>query len=223
MNKCNLLALLAAAGLGIAAVATSTAIADPEHKDGKQDKGKHQERAASANIGDAAPAFDLKDTDGKSVKLSDFKGKVVVLEWFNPECPFILKHHKVNNTFNDLYTQYNTKDVVFLAINSSAPGKQGHGAKLNQEKKAEFKMQYPILMDEDGAVGHAYGAKRTPTCYVINKDGTLAYMGAIDNNNDAEKVGDKNYVRSALDEILGGKTVSTTKTDAYGCGVKYAK
>lgn len=217
MTKCNLFALLAAAGVAVAAVASTSAIA--------QDKGKNdkQETKASAAVGEAAPAFELKDTDGKSVKLSDYKGKVVVLEWFNPDCPFIVKHHKTNTTFNDLYSQYHSKDVVFLAINSSAAGKQGHGLKHNQEKKAEYKMEYPILLDESGTVGMAYGAKRTPTCYVINKDGVIAYMGAIDNNTDPEKAGDKNYVRLALDEILAGKPVSTTKTDAYGCAVKYAK
>lgn len=193
-------------------------------KDGmKKDKDKGTNSEASAKIGQPAPAFELTDTDGKTVKLEDYKGKVVVLEWYNPECPFIVKHHKTNKTFNTLNTEYSSKGVVFLAINSSAKGMEGAGKELNAKMKKEFGLEYPVLLDEAGTVGRAYGAQRTPQVFVIDKAGTLAYKGAIDNNDDRSKAGDKNYVKAALDEILAGKPVSNAETKPYGCSVKYAK
>ncbi|MBS0196569.1 MAG: thioredoxin family protein [Planctomycetes bacterium] len=199
---------------------------DAKHEK-KQDKNakhsdKHAEKKAeTAKVGESAPEFKLKDTDGKDVNLADYKGKVVVLEWFNPDCPFIIKHHQKNNTFNDLYTKYNAKGVVFLAINSGAEGKQGAGAERSAKAKTEYKMQYPILMDGNGKVGQMYGAKTTPHCFVIGKDGKLLYQGAIDDDKSPETPGKTNYVAKALDEILAGSTVSTPETKSYGCPVKY--
>ena len=202
---------------------TAPAASQPGSDHPKKHEGTKDEKKASkgVKVGDVAPAFSLTDTDGKTVKLEDFKGKIVVLEWFNPECPFIVKHHSVNKTFNDLYDQFNSKNVVFLAINSSAAGKEGAGKELNATKKTEYKMMYPILLDESGEVGHLYGATNTPQCFVIGTDGKLAYAGAIDNNTDVKKAGDKNYVKMALDNVLASKAADPATTKPYGCGVKY--
>lgn len=231
-------ALVVAGGVFFAgAMSTTTALAADPDSGGKgtntqpADQGKDKEKekklaAKGAKIGDPAPAFTLTDTDGKTVKLADFKGKIVVLEWFNPGCPYIHKHHDPeigNMTFNKLYSEYNSKDVVFLAINSSAKGMEGNGKDVNAKAKGDYKMEYPILLDEDGTVGRAYGARTTPHVFIIATDGTLAYNGAIDNSTDPKKAGDKNYAKVALDELLAGKKVSTSETKPYGCGVKYAK
>lgn len=231
-------ALVLAGGVAFAAFTTTTAIADQpgkaatgepgkkEHSEGKKGKENNKEKAAAsagAEIGKPAPSFELKDLSGKTVKLADFKGKIVVLEWFNPECPFVVKHHKVNPTFRTLNEEFKSKDVVFLAINSSAKGKQGHGLELNKEKASEFKIEYPILLDESGTVGQAYGARTTPHCFVINKDGVLVYKGAIDDNNDRKEAGKTNYVKVALDAVLAGKPVEKTETRPYGCSVKYGE
>lgn len=233
MKSSKYLGILAVVGsMTLGGVVAGQAFAEPpapgakkphvdDKKEHKKDE-KKEEKSMTAKIGETAPAFTLNDVDGKAVNLADYKGKIVVLEWFNPECPFILKHHKVNTTFNTLHEQYSSKNVVFLAINSSAEGKQGYGAKLNKEKAAEFKMAYPILMDSDGKVGKMYGAKTTPHVFVIGTDGKLAYEGAIDNDKNITKPGNVSYVKEALDAIIAGKKVEKTQTEPYGCGVKYA-
>lgn len=237
MSKCKLFALLAVAGVALsAATITTPAIAEPpkdqpagdhghDHKDKaahKDEAKKEEKKASKVEIGAAAPDFSLTDTDGKTVKLADYKGKIVVLEWYNPGCPFIVKHHKTLTTFNDLNSEFSSKGVVFLAINSSAKGKEGNGLEMNKKKKEEYKLAYPVLIDEDGTVGRAYGAKTTPHCFIINKDGTLAYNGAIDNNTSPDKAGDKNYVKNALNQLLRGETVTESTSKPYGCSVKYA-
>ena len=197
MKSVKALAALVLAGgmiLGATLVA-SPAFAEPKDA---MSKPKKETTTEAVKVGDTAPGFTLTDTAGKTVNLSDFNGKVVVLEWFNPECPFIVKHHsesKGNMTFNKLYDEFNSKGVVFLAINSSAKGNQGYGKELNVAKKTEFKMQFPILFDEDGKVGKAYGSKNTPACFIVGKDGKIVYKGAIDNNENIEKAGDKNTSR----------------------------
>jgi peroxiredoxin len=196
--------------------------AEAENKQANSDESM-KKSDGKLKIGDAAPAFELKDTDGKTVKLEDFKGKVVVLEWYNPECPFVVKQHKLNQTMKNLHQEFSSKNVVFLAINSSAEGKQGYGLELNKKMKTEYKIEYPVLLDSDGKVGKLYGAQRTPHMYVINTEGKLAYMGAIDNNESTTKAGDKNYVKLAVDSVLAGKPVETATTKPYGCTVKYAK
>jgi len=179
--------------------------------------------AAPAKVGDVAPDFTLKDTDGKDVKLADFKGKIVVLEWFNPECPFVKKHHVTLDTMTKLAKEYKDKNVVWLAINSGADGQQGSGKDANAKARTDYKMDYPVLLDPTGATGKAYGAKTTPHMFVIDKDGKIAYAGAIDNDRGPRKAGDKNYVKNAVDEVIAGKKVTDTTTDPYGCAVKYAK
>jgi peroxiredoxin len=194
---------------------------EKDHKDHdhKKDEKKAETKSEGAKIGAAAPDFKLTDTAGKAVSLADYKGKVVVLEWFNPGCPVVQMHYKAGTSAN-LVKEFGAKGVVFLCINSGAPGNQGHGTEANSNAKKDWKMEQSILLDESGTVGKAYGAKTTPHCFVIDKDGKLAYAGAIDNGNGG-KVGDKNYVREALTAVLAGKPVATTETKAYGCSVKY--
>lgn len=200
---------------------------DKEHHEGKQKKdGEHKKQSAekksdAAQVGQPAPAFKLTGIDGKEVSLADLKGKVVVLEWFNPTCPYILKHHTINTTFNDLHKKYEGKDVVMLAINSNKEGNPGSGKEANEKAAKEFKMAYPVLLDPKGEVGKAYGAKTTPHCFVIDKNGVLAYAGAIDDDKSSETPGKTNYVAKAVDELLAGSSVSTATTKPYGCSVKY--
>ncbi len=160
----------------------------------------------------AAPDFTLKDLDGKTVKLSDFKGKTVVLEWFNPECPFVQASH-TNGSLVDTAKKQMAHGVVGLAINSSAPGKQGYGVEKNREAQKRFGLTHPILLDETGTVGHAYGATNTPNMFVIDARGRMVYRGAIDNSPDAERGSPEggmlvNYVEAALADIANGDPIS---------------
>lgn len=182
--------------------------------------------AEPASVGKPAPDFTLPDLDGEAVKLSQFKGKTVVLEWFNPECPFVKKSHTVGSLVG-LAKKHADQGVVWLAINSGAPGKQGHGEEVNRQSLASFKLEHPLLLDEAGTVGKLYGAKHTPHMFVIDAQGTLVYRGAIDNSPDAEGASPEggklvNYVEQALARVSLGKKPETAETDAYGCGVKYA-
>jgi len=182
--------------------------------------------AAGAAVGAPAPDFNLTDLDGKTVKLSDYKDKQVVLEWFNPECPFVRASH-TRGSLVDLARKYAAKGVVWLAVNSSAPGKQGSGVEKNRDGRKAFGMEHPILLDESGEVGRAYGATNTPHMFVIDK-GKLVYRGAIDNSPDGEKgepQGGKlvNYVDATFEDLAAGRPVRTAETRAYGCGVKYAR
>ena len=175
-------------------------------------------KAAVAAIGQPAPLFELKDQNGNTVQLNQFADKVVVLEWFNNECPFVVKQYK-NGDMNKLAARYKEKGVIWLAVNST----KSHDVVHNKKVAGEWTMDRPILDDHLGTVGHTYEAKTTPHMFVINK-GTLAYAGAIDSirsadPDDISKA--ENYVAKALDEILAGKPVSTPETQSYGCGVKY--
>jgi peroxiredoxin len=163
-----------------------------------------------AELGKKAPDFALKDTYGKTFTLKEFKDKIVVLEWVNHKCPFVVKHHD-KGTMQDLYKKYAEKGVIWLGIDSS------HFAESepNRVYSAQKELNYPVLQDADGKTGKAYGATNTPHMFIIHKDGTLVYDGAIDDR------GEKNYVEMALDELLAGKEVSTPHTDPYGCTVKY--
>lgn len=181
-------------------------------------------QSASAAIGQAAPDFTAVDTTGKPHKLSDFKGKTVVLEWTNPNCPFVRKHYGGN--MQTLQKEATAKGVVWLAINSTETASVDYlpPAQLtawNTEKRAA---PTALLMDESGQIGTLYGAKTTPHMYVINPQGQLVYAGAIDSVPSA-RVDDiktaTNYVRQALTESLGGKPVSVATSRAYGCSIKY--
>jgi len=180
---------------------------------------------AAPQVGQPAPGFTLTDANGKSHNLSDFKGKFVVLEWLNHGCPFVVKHYESGN-MQSLQKEYTGKDVVWLSIVSSAPGKQGHMSpeETNKAKAEKGSTATAVLLDEDGTVGKLYDAKVTPELYVINPEGVLVYAGAIDDTKStdpADVAGAKNYVKQALDEAMAGKPVSEPTITAYGCGIKY--
>jgi peroxiredoxin len=180
---------------------------------------------AEAVPGKAAPDFTAVDSTGKSHKLSDFKGKTVVLEWTNDGCPYVRKHYGSGN-MQALQKEASAKGTVWLTIISSAKGEQGYvdgaGAdKLTTERKAA---PAAVLLDPQGTVGQSYGAKTTPHMYVIDKDGKLVYNGAIDDkptSNVADVKGARNYVTEVLAAVATGAPVQVATTRAYGCSVKY--
>lgn len=180
--------------------------------------------AADAKVGQPAPAFTLKDADGKTRSLADFKGKTVVLEWTNAECPFVKKHYSGN--IQKQQGEATADDVVWLTINSSAAGKQGNvdGAGAKQVIARTGGKQTAYLLDAPGEVGRAYGAKTTPHLYVVDQRGTLQYVGAIDSVPSAD-VSDLSkatqYVPQALTDLKAGKAVRVASTQPYGCSVKY--
>jgi peroxiredoxin len=179
----------------------------------------------SAVVGKPAPDFALKDLSGKEIKLASLKGKVVVLEWFNPGCPYVKKSHTVGSLV-DTAKRHTKNGVVWLAINSGAAGKQGADPAMNTEAAQSWSLAHPILRDEAGTVGKAYGATNTPNMFVIDKAGKVVYAGAIDNSPDGEgkaPQGGKlvNYVDAALADLTAGRPVATAVTKPYGCGVKY--
>lgn len=180
----------------------------------------------TARVGEPAPDFTLKDLDGKTVRLSELKGKRVVLEWFNPQCPFVRASH-TKGSLRGAADKAIQAGVVWLAINSAAPGKQGHAADVNRQAQTDFGMKYPILVDEAGTVGRAYGAERTPHMFVIDEQGVLVYQGAIDNSPDGEGASPQGgelvrYVDQALAELAAGRPVSVPQSKSYGCSVKFA-
>jgi len=177
---------------------------------------------AKAQVGDAAPNFTLKDLDGTEHTLAAHKGKTVVLEWFNPGCPYVVAAYD-GGPLQTMVAQYQARDVVWLAINSGAPGKQGHGVEVNRKAKADWAMTQPILLDEDGVVGKAYGARTTPHMYVIDPEGVLVYAGALDNapRNELPATGHVGFTRDAIEATLAGDAVRASKTQAWGCSVKY--
>ena len=181
---------------------------------------------AAPIVGQQAPAFTVTDTSGKAVSLADFKGKHVVLEWLNPGCPFVVKHYSSAN-MQGTQQEAATKGVVWLAISSTAPDAKDYKkpADLASWMQGQKAAATATLMDDDGKVGRAYGARTTPHMYVVNPAGTLVYAGAIDSKptaNTADIAGATNHVKAALTESLAGKPVSTPTTRPYGCSVKYA-
>lgn len=181
--------------------------------------------AAAPAVGQPAPDFTLPDLSGKPVKLSDQKGKFVVLEWVNPECPYVQKHYDSAN-MQTLQKEFGAKQVAWLAINST---REGHAEFKSPQQMAGWMKQKggapaATLLDRDSKVGKLYGAVTTPHMYVIDPKGTLVYVGAIDDkrsSNPADVKTAKNYVRVALGEAMAGKAVSTASTSPYGCTVKY--
>jgi peroxiredoxin len=181
---------------------------------------------AEVQVGKQAPDFALTDTNGKTHHLSDYKGKYIVLEWYQPDCPFVRKHYNSGN-MQALQKEYAAKGVVWLSIDSSAAGREGNypSAELNQIATKSGAVRTALLLDADGKVGHIYGAKTTPDMYIINPQGVLVYQGAIDDKPStdlADVKTAKNYVKSALNAVMGGQTVATASTRPYGCSVKYA-
>ena len=175
--------------------------------------------ATAVAIGKPAPDFKLKDVDGKDQSLAGYKGKVVVLEWSNSECPFCARHAK-DKTAEKTLAGFKDKGVVWLNMDSNF----GSETKIDAIKKfsKDNGLTAAWVLDPTGATGKAYGAKTTPHVFVIDQKGNLAYMGAMDDDKDGSK-GDKanNYVKEAVDAVLKGSTVATATTDPYGCTVKY--
>lgn len=183
--------------------------------------------AFAVTTGEMAPDFTLPGLNPKNrdVKLSDFKGKYVVLEWLNYGCPFVRKHYDSGN-MQGLQKKYVGKNVIWLSVISSAPGKQGHvdAAGALKDKATNKSSATDVLLDPDGKVGTLYGAKTTPHMFIIDKEGKLAYQGAIDDQPDTDKASipaAKNYVAAALEELMAGKKVVAHTTKSYGCSVKY--
>ena len=181
---------------------------------------------AAAVVGEAAPAFTLTDIKGASHSLSDFKGKTVVLEWVNPECPFVVKHYEKSGNIPALQKSATADGVVWLSINSAAAGKQGDydAAKVAAWSEKTKAAPTAYLRDSDGKVGKAYGAKTTPQIYVINAEGTLVYNGAIDSIRSADAADiakAENFATAALAAVKAGKPVEKATTQPYGCSVKY--
>lgn len=181
---------------------------------------------ATPKIGEPAPAFAVKDAKGADVSLDTLKGKTVVLEWSNFGCPFVKKHYGPGN-MQSLQKQAATDGVVWLTIFSSAEGKEGHmsGEAALAEMTKQGGTPAHVIMDAEGTFGKLYDAKTTPHMFVIDKEGTLAYMGAIDDKptpSSDDIKGAKNYVTEALAALKAGKAVAESSTKPYGCGVKYA-
>ena len=181
--------------------------------------------ADSPATGAAAPDFSVTDSKGKTQSVSQYKGKTVVLEWFNPGCPFVVKHYGSGN-MQKLQEEFTGKGVVWLTIDSSAPGKEGHLTAEQAEKQiTEWKMKSSaLLLDPDGKAGQTYGAKNTPHMFIISPEGKVIYQGAIDSKPSPKPediASSTNYVKVALDESMGGKPVSNASTKPYGCSVKY--
>ena len=180
---------------------------------------------ATLGTGEPAPDFAGVDTQGKTQRLSDYKGKIVVLEWTNHDCPYVRKHYNSGN-MQDQQREAAAQGVVWLSVISSAPGKQGlvsaaEADELSQSRKAQ---PHAVILDPEGNIGRAYGAKTTPHMYVIDATGRLVYMGGIDDiaTADADDIpGATQYVRQALQELNAGDSVSTPVTRPYGCSVKY--
>jgi peroxiredoxin len=181
--------------------------------------------AAKPEVGQPAPAFSVADTTGKTWSLADLAGKGLILEWTNHDCPYVQKHYESGN-MQALQQEARDAGYVWLSVISSAPGKQGHVSPAEADELTEGRGAAPtaVLLDVDGAMGRAYGAKTTPHMFVIDGAGTLVYMGGIDDRattDPADVEGAENYVRLALTDLAAGKAVSNPATRPYGCSVKY--
>lgn len=180
---------------------------------------------AEATVGAPAPEFSAKDSTGNEVTLQSLRGKIVVLEWFNPGCPFVKKFYK-NGDMQKMQQELKDKGVVWLTVSSSAPGKSGHlTAESAEATRTELGVKSSaLLLDESGTIGKAYGARTTPHIFVVGADGKLAYAGAIDSEastSPKDIVNAKNYLVGAVDALKAGKTVEPSSTEPYGCSVKY--
>jgi hypothetical protein len=181
--------------------------------------------SAKPAIGHPAPAFSVVDSNGKTHNLADYKGKTVVLEWNNPECPFVKKHYGAGN-MQAQQGKATAAGVIWLSVNSGAAGQQGNldGAGANAYIAKVGAKPSAYLLDADGKVGHAYGARTTPHVFVIDGEGVLRYMGGIDSTpstDPADIPGATQYVSQALGELAAGKAVSVPSSEPYGCSVKY--
>lgn len=182
--------------------------------------------AGVAKVGETAPAFNTAATNGRSVGLADQRGKIVILEWTNHDCPYVRKHYESGN-MQTLQKEITAQGVVWLTLISSSPGTQGYVSPKEADELTASRKANPtaVLLDPTGAVGKAYGATNTPHMYIVDKAGLLVYAGAIDDRpttRRADVQGAHNYVRAALEDMAAGRAVQTPVTRAYGCTVKYA-
>jgi peroxiredoxin len=182
--------------------------------------------AGVAKVGETAPAFNTAATNGRSVSLADQRGKIVILEWTNHDCPYVRKHYESGN-MQTLQKEITAQGVVWLTLISSSPGTQGYVSPKEADELTASRKANPtaVLLDPTGAVGKAYGATNTPHMYIVDKAGLLVYAGAIDDRpttRRADVQGAHNYVRAALEDMAAGRAVQTPITRAYGCTVKYA-
>ncbi len=200
--------------VAILAAAFSPTIAAEKDKPSKTPPAK----ASDGDVGVAAPDFGLPDHEGKPVRLSDLRGKIVVLEWINPSCPFVKRHYKAG-TMKALAEKYADKGVVWLAVNST----KSYDTAKNKAFAEKHKLPFAVLNDQPGDVGRAYGARTTPDMRVIDAKGTIVYSGAIDDDPRGKKDDATNYVAAAIEDLLAKRKVATPKTKPYGCSVKYAK
>ena len=181
---------------------------------------------AVAVPGEKAPAFSEVDAAGETRSLQDYQGQWLVLEWFNKDCPYVRKHYGSGN-MQALQKKYTDKDINWLTVISSAKGKQGYlepAQALEVAESHNLNASAPFLLDADGSMGRAYGAKTTPHMFIINPEGVVVYAGAIDDNDSANPAvipASNNFVAAALDASLAGKAVATASSRAYGCSVKY--
>ena len=201
----------------------ATAKAEPAKTPSDRTASRLERPSEPVKVGAEAPAFELRDLDGRIHRLADYAGKIVVLEWFNPACPFIQYAH-TKGPLRDLARSIAGDDLVYLAINPGAPGKQGADVETNRQAVARFGLAHPVLLDPQGVVGRAYGAAKTPHMFVIDRAGTLVYAGALDNAPMGEVDGDGPhvvYVRQAVEALRAGTQVPRPETPPYGCSVKY--
>ncbi len=190
--------------------------------------GAAQQRAQAADsmpaqIGQPAPAFSLTDLNGNTVSLGDFAGKTVVLEWFNPGCPYVVAYYEGSTAMEAHKAAVQSPNVVWLSINSGAPGKEGADPAMNKEKVSAWGIKNPVLLDSDGKVGRAYGARRTPELMVIDPSGKLIYRGAADEGGVSGEPGNgRAFVEEAVAAAQAGESPTIVETRPVGCGVKYA-
>jgi hypothetical protein len=183
--------------------------------------------ARAAQVGSAAPDFHGNDSNSKAQSLSQYRGKFVVLEWHNHDCPYTIKHYQSGN-MQSLQKEWTAKGVIWFTVISSAPGTQGYmtAAQENAYVTKTGAKPTAVILDPTGAIGHLYDAKTTPNMFVIDPTGKLIYAGAIDDHatTDLSDIGvSKNFVSAALTEAMNGKVVQTTFTRPYGCSVKYGQ
>ncbi len=182
--------------------------------------------AGVAKVGETAPAFTTSATNGQSVSLADQRGKVVILEWTNHDCPYVRKHYESGN-MQALQKEMTAQGLIWLTLISSSPGTQGYVTPKQADELTATRKANPtaVLLDPSGVVGKTYGATNTPHMYIVDKTGLLVYAGAIDDRpttRRADVQGAHNYVRAALEDMTAGRAVQTPVTRAYGCTVKYA-
>jgi peroxiredoxin len=181
-----------------------------------------EERAPRVEPGAKAPDFRLKNLEGKEWVLSSTlrEGKVVVIEWFNPECRAVATHHREHSTMRDLFTRYKDRGVAWVAVDSERDGLLGARADRLRRAAMEWQIEYPILRDSDAEVAKLYGARTTPDIFVIGRDGIVLYTGAVDDSPDGERIGAVNHLAMALEAALAGTTLDTQLTEPVGCPIR---